>query len=98
MDKEITNLKNEFKLKNEKYNNELELKKKEYLIQIENEYKIKEIQYTNNKKLEFQEKEKNDAIKEMKFDAQNEIELNALKNKVNFVKKVISIYKNISLQ
>lgn len=34
----------------------------------------------------------------MKFDAQNEIELNALKNKANFVKKVISIYKNISLQ
>ncbi len=96
--KEITNLKNEFKLKNEKYNNELELKKKEYLFQIENEYKIKEIQYINNKKLEFQEKEKNDAIKKMKFDAQNEIELNTLKNKANFVKKVISIYKNISLQ
>lgn len=98
LDKEITNLKNEFRLKNEKYDNELELKKKEYLFQIENEYKIKEIQYINNKKLELQEKEKNDAIKKMKFDAQNEIELNALKNKANFVKKVISIYKNISLQ
>ena len=97
LEKEISNLENEIKAEKAKYDNELNLKTKETKFKIENEYKIRLLQYTNKKKLELQEKEKDDAIKKKKFEADKEIEINGLKNKADFVKKVISIYKNISI-
>ena len=95
--KEISNLNKEIKETKEKLDNELNLKKKEELFKLSNDYKIRLLQYENKKKLENQEKAKDFAIKKKQFEADKEIELNDLKNKAELVKKIITIYKNISL-
>jgi len=97
LDKDIYNLKNEINETKERLDNELDLKKKEVLFKLSNDYKIKLLQYENNKKLEKLEKEKEMIIYKKKIEADKEIELNELKSKSELVKKIISIYKNISL-
>ena len=97
LDKDISNLKKEINDAKERLDNELDLKKKEELFKLSNDYKIKLLQYENKKKLEKQEKEKELFIQKKKFEADKEVELNELKNKSELVKKIISIYKNISL-
>lgn len=97
LDKEIFNLKNEMDNIKERLENELDLKKKEELFKLSNDYKIKLLQYENKKKIEKQEKEKEIFIKQKQIEADKEIELNELQNKAELVKKIIAIYKSISL-
>ena len=62
-----------------------------------NEYKIKLLKYTNLKKLEKQEKEKENEIKQKKFEADKAIEFIELKRKADLVQRIITMYKNISI-
>lgn len=64
---------------------------------MENEYKIKLLQYTNKKKLEKQEKEKENEIKLKKFEADKTIEFIELKRKADLVQRIIKILKNKNL-
>jgi len=65
---------------------------------MENDYKIKLLHYTNKKKLEKQEKEKDNEIKKKQFEANKAIELMELKRKADLVQRIIIMYKNISLK
>ena len=76
---------------------ELDLKTKEELFKLKNEYQIELLRYTNKKKLEKQEKEKEDEIKQKKFEADKAIEFMELKRKADLVQRIICMYKNISL-
>ena len=96
LDMDISNLNQEISKLNEKFNEEIDLKKKEVLFKIANEYKLKLIQYKNSKELENQRKENEYLIKKTKFEAQKKIELEDLKNKSEFVQKLMFMMKNIS--
>ena len=97
LDKEISNLKIEIDAKKESLNSELDLKKKEEIYKLNNDYKIKLLQYTNKKKLEKQMKEKENEVKQKQFEADKAIEFIELRRKADLVKRVIVMYKNISL-
>jgi len=97
LDMDISNLNQEISKLNEKFNEEIDLKKKEVLFKIANEYKLKLIQYKNSKELENQRKENEYLIKKAQFEAKKKIELEDLKNKSEFVQKLMLIMKNISL-
>ena len=97
LDKEIENLKKEIQLKEEALKIEIDYKKQEELFKLKNEFKIKLIQYINTKKLEKQIKEKENEIRQKKFESDKEIEFNELKQKSLLVQKIISTIKNISL-
>ena len=97
LDKEISNLKIEIDAKKESLNSELDLKKKEEIYKLKNDYKIKLLQYTNKKKLEKQMKEKENEVKQKQFEADKAIEFIELRRKADLVKRVIVMYKNISL-
>ena len=74
------------------------MKEKEELYKLENEYKIKLLQYTNKKKLEKQENDKENEVKQKQFEADKAIELMELKRKADLVQRIIIMYKNISLK
>ena len=97
LDMDISNLNQEISKLNEKFNEEIDLKKKEVLFKIANEYKLKLIQYKNSKELENQRKENEYLIKKAQFEAKKKIELEDLKNKSEFVQKLMFMMKNISL-
>ena len=97
LNKDISNLKKQIEAKKESLNTELDLKTKEELFKLKNEYQIKLLRYTNKKKLEKQEKEKEDEIKQKKFEADKTIEFMELKRKADLVQRIIVMYKNISL-
>lgn len=97
LNKDISNLKNQIEAKKESLNMELDLKTKEELFKLKNEYQIELLRYTNKKKLEKQEKEKEDEIKRKKFEADKAIEFMELKRKADLVQRIICMYKNISL-
>lgn len=97
IDKEITSLNQQITAKKESLNKELDLKTKEELFKLTNEYKIKLLKYTNLKKLEKQEKEKENEIKQKKFEADKAIEFIELKRKADLVQRIITMYKNISI-
>ena len=65
---------------------------------MENEYKIKLLQYTNKKKLEKQENDKDNEVKQKQFEADKAIEFMELKRKADLVQRIIVMYKNISLK
>jgi hypothetical protein len=97
MDLSISNLKEEISKLQDKFTEEIDLKKKEELFKITNEYKIKLIKYKNEKELENQKKENEYIIKKAQFEASKKIELEDLKNKAEFVQKLMFMMKNISL-
>ena len=97
LDMNISNLNQEINKLNEKFNEEIDLKKKEELFKIANEYKLKLIQYKNSKELENQRKQNEYLIKKAQFKAKKKIELEDLKNKSEFVQKLMFMMKNISL-
>ena len=97
LDMDISNLNQEISKLNEKFNEEIDLKKKEVLFKIANEYKLKLIQYKNSKELENQRKQNEYLIKKAQFKAKKKIELEDLKNKSEFVQKLMFMMKNISL-
>lgn len=97
LNKDISNLKKQIEAKKESLNTELDLKTKEELFKLKNEYQIELLRYTNKKKLEKQEKEKEDEIKQKKFEADKAIEFMELKRKADLVQRIILMYKNISL-
>ena len=90
LEKEI----NELDLKNEQ---EIELLKKEKLNELKNEYQLNLLKYKNMKELEKAEREKNEEIKRKEFEAEKEIKFNELKSKAEFVKKIITLVRNIEL-
>ena len=97
LNKDISNLKKQIEAKKESLNTELDLKTKEELFKLKNEYQIELLRYTNKKKLENQEKEKEDEIKQKKFEAEKAIEFMELKRKADLVQRIITMYKNISI-
>ena len=94
---DILNLKEEITKLNEKFNLELDLKKKEVINKISNNYQIKLLQYENEKKLEKQKIEKEAIIEKTQFEANKEIEFNELKNKAELTQKIIMMFKKLSL-
>ena len=94
---DITNLEQEICKLKEKFNEEIDLKKKEELFKITNEYNIKLIKFKNLKELEKQRKENDFLIKKAEFEAKKKVELDDLKNKSEFVQKIIFMMKSISL-
>ena len=76
---------------------EIELLKKEKLYELKNEYKLNLLRYKNSKELEKAEKEKDEEIKRKQFDAEKEIKFHEMKNKAEFVQKIIAMIKNIEL-
>lgn len=97
LDIDITNLEQEICKLKEKFNEEIDFKKKEELFKITNEYNIKLIKFKNLKELEKQRKENDFLIKKAEFEAKKKVELDDLKNKSEFVQKIIFMMKNISL-
>jgi hypothetical protein len=96
LDLDISYLNQEINKLKEKFNEEIDLKKKEEMFKISNEYKIKLIKYKNSIELENQRKQNEYLIKKTKFEAQKKIELEDLKNKSEFVQKLMFMMKNIS--
>ena len=97
INEDISNLKKEIDELNIKNKEEIELKKNEKLFELKNMYKIKLIKYKNMKELEKKRKEKDLFIKQKEFEAQKEIEFNEMKNKSELVEKIITMFKNISI-
>ena len=97
INEDISNLKKEIDELNKKNKEEIELKKNEKLFELKNMYKIKLIKYKNMKELEKKRKEKDLFIKQKEFEAQKEIEFNEMKNKSELVEKIITMFKNISI-
>ena len=94
---DIINLGKEIKELDLKNKEEIELLKKEKLYELKNEYKLNLLRYKNIKELEKAEKEKNEEIKRKQFEAEKEIKFHEMKNKAEFVQKIISMIKNIEL-
>ena len=97
INEDIINLEKEIKELDLKTKEEIELLKKEKLYELKNEYKLNLLRYKNSKELEKAEKEKDEEIKRKQFDAEKEIKFHEMKNKAEFVQKIIAMIKNIEL-
>ena len=93
LDQDIFNLKEEIQELKEKFNSEIDIKKKEIINKLSNKYKIKLLQYLYQKEIEKQMKENEMLIKKHEFETKKEIELNELKNKAELVKRIIAYTK-----
>ena len=97
INEELKNLENEIIELEKKNKQEIELLKKEKLNELKNEYQLNLLKYKNMKELEKAEREKNEEIKRKEFEAEKEIKFNELKSKAEFVKKIITLIRNIEL-
>ena len=93
LDQDIFNLKEAIQELKEKFNSEIDIKKKEIITKLSNKYKIKLLKFSYQKEIEKQMKENEMEIKKLEFETKKEIELNDLKNKAELVKKMIDCSK-----
>ena len=97
LDTEISNLNKQINAKKESLNTELNLKKKKNFLNWKMNTKLSYFNIQIKKKLEKQEKEKENEIKLKKFEADKTIEFIELKRKADLVQRIIKILKNKNL-
>lgn len=95
LDIDISNLKVEIEQLKEKYEKEIDYKKKNKLNEIKNEYKLKLIKFQNEKEKEKEKKLAENEVRKANFEANKEYEINEMKNKAVMAQSLIVIFKNL---